>query len=175
MLGLEAAPAFAQEPVTLPSVPPSAPAPGATSAALPPPQAEQQGPAIPQTPQVLQPDGQSGQWVATENGWIWVPAGATTYGVEGVPYAYLYTPAYGWTWYASPWGWGPYSYGAWATHPWPFGFRAWGYGPQGWGWRGGPGVGGHFYGGGHFGGGHFGGGHFGGGGGHGGGGHGGHR
>jgi hypothetical protein len=38
--------------------------------------------------------------------------------MEGVPYAYLYTPAYGWTWYVSPWGWGPYRYGFWVRHPW---------------------------------------------------------
>jgi hypothetical protein len=38
--------------------------------------------------------------------------------MEGVPYTYLYTPAYGWTWYVSPWGWGPYHYGLWARHPW---------------------------------------------------------
>jgi hypothetical protein len=43
---------------------------------------------------------------------------------EGVPYSYLYTPAYGWTWYVSPWGWGPYHYGAWVVHPWhPVGWR----------------------------------------------------
>jgi hypothetical protein len=38
--------------------------------------------------------------------------------MEGVPYTYLYTPAYGWTWYVSPWGWGPYHYGLWVRHPW---------------------------------------------------------
>jgi len=141
-------------------------------------------------PATIQPEGEQGRWVNTgESGWIWVPEDATTYAVDGVPYTYLYTPVYGWTWYASPWGWGPFFYGPWVSHPWPFGFSAWGYGRGGWGWRGGSWRGGHFYaggwhgGGGHappaFGGGaHWGGGHGGGGfggGGHGGGGHGGHR
>ncbi len=36
----------------------------------------------------------------------------------------MYTPAYGWTWYVSPWGVGPYYYGAWVRHPWhPLGWR----------------------------------------------------
>ncbi len=67
----------------------------------------------------------TGQWVYTsDNGWVWVPADAAPTVVEGVPYAYLYTPAYGWTWYVSPWGWGPYRYGAWVRHPWrPYGWR----------------------------------------------------
>jgi len=67
----------------------------------------------------------TGQWVyTTDRGWIWVPSGAPTTVVEGVPYAYLYTPAFGWTWYISPWGWGPYRYGAWVAHPWhPVGWR----------------------------------------------------
>ncbi len=60
-----------------------------------------------------------GEWVYTsENGWIWVPAGAVTMDAEGVPYTYLYTPASGWTWYLSPWGWGPYHYGPWVRHTW---------------------------------------------------------
>jgi len=67
----------------------------------------------------------TGQWVYTsDRGWVWVPAGATTTVVEGVPYAFLYTPIFGWTWYVSPWGWGPYRYGAWVAHPWrPVGWR----------------------------------------------------
>ena len=32
-------------------------------------------------------------------------------------------PAYGWTWYVSPWGSGPYHYGAWVRRPWA---------PRGW-------------------------------------------
>ena len=104
----------------------------------------------------IQLEGQQGRWVDTgDSGWIWVPEGATTYDIDGVPYTYLYTPLYGWTWYASPWGWGPYYYGAWVGHPWPFGFAAWGFGAGGWGWRGGYWRGGHYYAGGwHAGGGH---------------------
>ncbi len=76
-----------------------------------------------------------GQWVSTaENGWIWVPENAETYSVNQVPYVYLYTPTYGWTWYTSPWGPGRYSYGAWAGRPWNNGFRAWSHSPAGWGW-----------------------------------------
>jgi len=137
-VAFEAAPAAAQTvigetPVAQGPNDPETTAPGQDQAPPPPP------PPAPQSPQALPPpppQGPSGQWVNTEgSGWIWVPGGATTYGVEGVPYVYLYTPAYGWTWYASPWGPGPYVYGAWVSHPWPFGFRAWSYGPGGWGWR----------------------------------------
>ena len=61
----------------------------------------------------------TGRWVYTvDHGWIWVPDGATTAEVEGMPYVYLYTLAFGWTWYVSPWGWGPYHYGLWFRHPW---------------------------------------------------------
>jgi len=150
---------------------------GAPDPQYAPPPPPPQG-ATPPLPQAQQPQG---QWVNTaEQGWIWVPAGTQTYAVEQVPYAYLYTPAYGWTWYASPWGWGPYAYGPWVGGAWPFGFRAWAHGPGGWGWnygRGGRGVGvyrggaGAYRGGGgayRGGGGHYsggGGGHFGGGGG----------
>jgi hypothetical protein len=67
-----------------------------------------------------------GQWVyASGYGWMWVPAGAVTTEMDGVPYVYLYTRPYGWTWYVSPWGWGPYHYGIWVRHPWyPRGWRA---------------------------------------------------
>jgi hypothetical protein len=51
-------------------------------------------------------------------GWVWIPAGTQTTDLEGTPYVYLYTPAYGWTWYVSPWGVGPYRYGLWVRHPW---------------------------------------------------------
>jgi hypothetical protein len=70
----------------------------------------------------------NGQWVYTAtDGWVWVPAGATATEVEGVPYVYMYTAPYGWTWYVSPWGWGPYHYGVWVAHPWrPVGWHgAW--------------------------------------------------
>ena len=67
----------------------------------------------------------TGSWVyAADRGWVWIPNGATPSVIDGVPYTYLYTPAYGWTWYVSPWGWGPYHYGAWVSHPWrPYGWR----------------------------------------------------
>jgi hypothetical protein len=66
-----------------------------------------------------------GQWVyASGYGWMWVPAGTATTEMEGVPYAYIYTPTYGWTWYVSPWGWGRYHYGVWVRHPfYPRGWR----------------------------------------------------
>jgi len=97
----------------------------------------------------------SGQWVYTvDHGWIWVPAGADTVVEDGVPYAYFYTPLYGWTWYVSPWGWGPYHYGLWFRHPWH---------PYGWHgrWVAHPAVVGHLnvHVGGHYGGFHGGGGH----------------
>jgi hypothetical protein len=112
-------------------------------------------------------------------GWIWMPYGNQyVYTPEDAgqvaPSAYVYYPAYGWTWLTAPWvwGWGPRVY-----------FSV---GPRYYGWWGHPhfvgrGVIRGFHGGfrgpvrGHFGGGHFGGGHFSGGhsGGHGG--HGGHR
>jgi hypothetical protein len=38
--------------------------------------------------------------------------------VESIPYVYLYTAAYGWTWYLSPWGFGPYYRGVWVRHSW---------------------------------------------------------
>jgi hypothetical protein len=61
----------------------------------------------------------TGQWVyTTDYGWVWVPAGTSTTAIEGVPYSYMYTPASGWTWYVSPWGWGPYHYGLWVRHAW---------------------------------------------------------
>lgn len=60
-----------------------------------------------------------GQWVFTsDHGWIWIPAGVTTAEMDGTPYAYMYTPMYGWTWYLSPWGWGGYHYGGWVRYGW---------------------------------------------------------
>jgi hypothetical protein len=84
---------------------------------------------------------------------MWVPNGAATTDMEGVPYTYLYTAGYGWTWYVSPWGWGPYHYGGWVRRPWrPYGWRG--------GWVAHPGVvvrlgghGGYYRGGGYRGGG----------------------
>lgn len=93
-------------------------------------------PDVPAAVVVPQPAPPQGQWVNTaEYGWVWVPAGATPVAIGGVPVVYLYTPAYGWTWYASPWGWGPFAVGAWVARPAPFGFRVWHHGPHGWGWH----------------------------------------
>jgi hypothetical protein len=122
-----APPAPSVEPTPLPEPPPtgSAQAPVGTqqqpTTPPPPPAASAQGPTSPppadQTPLVqTYPDG---QWVyLSGQGWVWVPNGAGSTDLDGVPYAYLYTPAYGWTWYVSPWGWGPYAYGPWFRHPW---------------------------------------------------------
>ncbi len=70
---------------------------------------------------------QPGQWVQLNDGsWIFVPQSVQTYSMSGVPYVYLYTPSYGWSWYASPWGRGPFVYGGgWRAHPWPYGVRTW--------------------------------------------------
>jgi hypothetical protein len=113
----------------LPALPSSAPQ------AAPPAYPQPEGtPAAPVAQEAPPPAAQwvysypTGQWVFTStNGWIWVPAGTATVDSEGVPYAYLYTPAYGWTWYVSPWGYGPYRYGVWVRHPFvPRGWhRAW--------------------------------------------------
>jgi hypothetical protein len=138
---------------------------------VPPPGAEQQAPppqapGAPQyaPPQVV-PQSAGGEWQYIDGqGWVWVPAGATTYNIASTPYVYLYTPVYGWTWYVSPWGWGPYYRGGWIHRPF-WGGGAWGH------YYGGHPVfgGGHYGGGAHYGGGHYGGGarggaHYGGGG-----------
>jgi hypothetical protein len=132
-------PAPAVEPAPLPepyttetssgAPPPGAPSPtsGPPTSAPPPPPPSGAAPAAPPaiSPQPAAPSDSlvysypSGQWVyLSGQGWVWVPAGSGTTEMEGVPYTYLYTPAYGWTWYVSPWGWGPYHYGLWARHPW---------------------------------------------------------
>ena len=68
-----------------------------------------------------------GRWIHSDAyGSLWVPGSASTTDVDGVPYTYLYTPRFGWTWYVSPWGWGAYSYGGWVARPWR---------PVGWGAR----------------------------------------
>jgi hypothetical protein len=137
---------------------------------------EQQAPPPQYAPPQAAPQALGGEWQFIDGqGWVWVPAGAATYDVASTPYVYLYTPAYGWTWYVSPWGWGPYYRGAWIHHPY------WGAGAWGHYYGGHPVFGGGHYagrGGAHYGGGHArsgGGAHFGGGGGGHGGGHGGHR
>jgi|CZKU01.1.fsa_nt_gi hypothetical protein len=106
--------------------PSSAPPPTSAPPPPPPPQSNTAPPAPPPDPpqgvassEPLVTSYPTGQWVyLSGQGWVWVPAGATATEMEGVPYTYLYTPAYGWTWYVSPWGWGPYHYGVWARHPW---------------------------------------------------------
>jgi hypothetical protein len=122
--------------------------------APPPPQAAPQvdytqaPPAEPVAPPAQQRVYQyaTGQWVYTDgDGWVWIPAGSNTTVVDGAPYAYLYTPSYGWTWYVSPWGLGAYHYGPWVAHPWrPLGWRGgWVAGPRIVGRLGRPGFYGH--------------------------------
>ncbi len=73
-------------------------------------------------PTVQVAPNQSGQWVQLSDGSsVFVPQTPQTYVAGGVQY-YIYVPAYGWNWYASPWGAGPVVRD---THPWPYGFRAW--------------------------------------------------
>lgn len=56
----------------------------------------------------------TGEWIDTDAyGQIWVPSNTATVIVQQRPYAYFYTPAYGWTWYVSPWGPGIYRRGPW--------------------------------------------------------------
>jgi hypothetical protein len=125
----ESAPATGSTEGPLPALPSSAPQ--AAPPAYPQPEGTPSAPAAQEAPP---PAAQwvysypTGQWVFTStNGWVWIPAGTATVDNEGVPYAYLYTPAYGWTWYVSPWGYGPYRYGVWVRHPFvPRGWhRAW--------------------------------------------------
>jgi hypothetical protein len=121
-------PAADPEPYTdnggAPATPPpgaaQAPPPAPTAPPPPPPQeAAAAAPAPPATSGQLVYTYPTGSWVfMAERGWVWVPSGTQTVDMEGAPYAYLYTPAYGWTWYLSPWGIGPYHYGVWARHPW---------------------------------------------------------
>ena len=126
------------EPPQLPAPPPPPPAPTVESAPLPEPYTQAtpdvptspQGTASPAAPPPPVAPGTSdpgqlvysyptGQWVyMAGQGWVWIPAGTETRDLEGTPYVYLYTPAYGWTWYVSPWGVGPYRYGLWVRHPW---------------------------------------------------------
>ena len=117
-----------------------------TPAKVPPPPRDvqagsaQQAPQPPRSPAPVYDDDetdQTGQWVdTTANGWVWVPTDTQAYDLNGVPSAYLYTPTYGWSWYASPWGAGAFALGAWVGGAWPYGFRVWGPGAYGWGWHG---------------------------------------
>jgi hypothetical protein len=110
------APLESQATPPLPPPPPGSagsapPPPNASAAVAPAPPPAQQSPLVYSYP--------AGQWVyLSGQGWVWVPSGAAATETHGVPYVYLYTPAYGWTWYVSPWGWGPYRYGLWVRHPW---------------------------------------------------------
>jgi len=111
-------PAQAAEPYSEATPPPPAPTGSQPPAPVPPP-VEAAPPAGQPAAAPLVYSYPTGQWVYTAGrGWVWVPAGAVTQEMDGAPYAYLYTPAYGWTWYLSPWGWGPYHYGVWVHHPW---------------------------------------------------------
>lgn len=66
----------------------------------------------------------TGQWVEQgDYGPVWVPVGASAYAYGASPYVYLYTPAYGWGWYNSPWGWGAYTGRPWLTTHWGVGPR----------------------------------------------------
>ena len=95
--------------------------PSTTPAAAPPLQ-----PYVAPPPPTPPPPGYTrGEWIHTEDlGWLWVPGESSTVTYDDVPYAYMYTPSYGWTWYVSPWGVGAYYRGGWARHPWH---------PHGWG------------------------------------------
>jgi hypothetical protein len=69
---------------------------------------------------------------------MFVPQNVQTYYVGGLPYVYIYTPSYGWSWQASPWGRAPLMAREWRAHPYPYGVRTWH--PQ---WRGNHPYGGH--------------------------------
>ena len=77
----------------------------------------------------------AGQWVYTDQySWVFMPYGeaytSVPPGDSGEPYMYLYSAAYGWTWFAAPWvwGWGPWPYFG-TRGPWSFAWYA-----HGW-WR----------------------------------------
>jgi hypothetical protein len=114
--GAPAPSASAEAATAPPPAPPAGPPPGPS---VPAPPTNSGPPADPSTGSPLVYSYPTGSWTyLSGSGWVWVPAGATTEESEGVPYVYLYTPAYGWTWYVSPWGRGPYHYGLWVRHPW---------------------------------------------------------
>jgi hypothetical protein len=157
--GQAAPPSVAPQPATQPAQ--AAPVQAAPSQAAPPyyegaPAEEGVEPAAPPppAPASLPPPvvAATGQWVYVDGeGWVWVPAGAASYAVSDTPYAYVYTPSFGWGWCVSPWGWGPYSYGAWVHRPYWVG-RGWAGWPHYYGGRvvyGGPRRGRGYYGGGY--------------------------
>jgi hypothetical protein len=121
----------AVEPEALPEpytqqTPPGVPSSLADATAPPAPQQPlAAAPSAPVTSSQLVYTYPTGQWIyVVDQGWVWVPSGARTVDMEGIPYVYLYTLPFGWTWYVSPWGWGPYFYGPWFRHPWhPYGWH----------------------------------------------------
>ncbi len=54
----------------------------------------------------------------------------------GAPYAYVYYPAFGWTWLVAPWvwGWGPWPYFG-VYGPWRFAWYGYGYWRYPWRWQ----------------------------------------
>jgi hypothetical protein len=101
----------------VPAEAPPAEAPPAPPAEAPPIQAPQRVQRAPNPPGVQPqppPQAVTGQWVFTQQyGWLWMPYGdqyvstpQATAGVTVYPYAYVYYPAYGWTWLSAPWVWG---------------------------------------------------------------------
>jgi hypothetical protein len=140
------APALAQQ-----TAPPPAPSrmPPAPPRQLPPPPAA--SPAVAAAPAPIR-TASSGQWMYTRQyGWVWAPYDQRyTYvaGNASVAQTYVYYPAFGWRWVASPWVlglgpaplWGRLGPGrfAWYAHPWFRGrpYRAWGPGFRGRGYYG---------------------------------------
>jgi hypothetical protein len=114
-LALLPAQAMAQEgdPAGEAPAPPSADEqPSTPPQGTPPPPPEGMSPSSPDTEKT------DGQWVYTDaDGWIWVPAGSTASDVNAEPYAYLYAPSIGWSWFLSPWGEGPFFVGSWVHAP----------------------------------------------------------
>ena len=113
-------------PAAAPALASPAPPPAPPAGAQPPP--PNAAPEAPPSTGAWTQEYPAGRWVYGNGyGWMWVPANTETVDSDGVPYAYLYTPSYGWTWYVSPWGPGPYRYGVWVRRPWhPVGWHgAW--------------------------------------------------
>jgi len=83
-------------------------------------------------PTAVAPPAADGQWVYTDQyGWVWMPYADRYSYVEldgTLSYAYVYAPAFGWSWVFAPWilGWGPrpywgtigYTRFGWHAHPW---------------------------------------------------------
>jgi hypothetical protein len=115
VLVLSTGTAPAQDEPTAPTPPPSETPPSPPPGAPPSPPAETPPPPS-QAPSAEAP-ARPGHWVYTHQyGWVWMPyADQYTYvppNGYGVPYSYVYYPAYGWSWVAAPWIWG--------FGPWPY-------------------------------------------------------